>query len=517
VIRFKDLSMKTKIVVSLVPMIACSLLVSFHIYKTGLNEDTTLERAIAITDTVAHQELQMVTMSEALRGYILDPKNTKEYERKKEADKLYGEYSEKLGTLTKDNKEIHELNEAMAKLDEDELDKKETQVAALVNEDRSKVLEYFTKEYMPVRIKQNTNFIKLKELSTKYSKDIIAAINHQKKVEAIWSMILVLSGTFIGSFVIYYVNHSVNKDASSIFDSIYMLSDRLTETAKNLSLKSQELSEATTEEASAIQETASSLHEVTAMVQRNTDNANKSRDLSLASRDASHYGLESVQKMLTAMEDINTTQGDIINRVDDGNKKISDIVNVISAIGEKTKVINDIVFQTKLLSFNASVEAARAGEQGKGFAVVAEEVGNLATMSGKAAQEITEMLDESIKRVSSIVDETKTNVEKIVYQGKDKISSGTQIASDCAQSLEDVVKKIEEVDKTIGDITVASKEQSQGIAEINSAVSQLDQTTQQNSAIANETFRSSKELSEKSDDLRKMVDSLVVIFRGTKV
>jgi CHASE3 domain sensor protein len=105
VIRFKDLSMKTKIVVSLVPMIACSLLVSFHIYKTGLNEDTTLERAIAITDTVALQELEMVTMSEALRGYILEPKNAKEYERKKEADKLYGQYSEVLAGLTKENKE----------------------------------------------------------------------------------------------------------------------------------------------------------------------------------------------------------------------------------------------------------------------------------------------------------------------------------------------------------------------------------------------------------------------------
>jgi methyl-accepting chemotaxis protein len=85
------------------------------------------------------------------------------------------------------------------------------------------------------------------------------------------------------------------------------------------------------------------------------------------------------------------------------NDEISSIVKVIAEIGDKTKVINDIVFQTKLLSFNASVEAARAGEQGKGFAVVAEEVGNLATMSGKAAEEISSMLGDSMGKVELIV------------------------------------------------------------------------------------------------------------------
>ncbi len=508
--------MKAKIIFSLIPMIGCSIIVSIFIYQQGMKKDQTLERAILITNTVALQELQMVTMSEALRGYILDPKNAAELARKKEADKKYGEYSEVLAGLTKENKEIHDLNEEMAKLDADELDKKETQVAEMVNEDRVKVLEFFSQEYLPVRMKQNANFVRLKELATKYSGSIVEEINKKKIFESMLTIIFVLSGTFIGSVVIYFVNENVNKNASKVFDSIYSLSDQLTATARNLFEKSRELSDATTQEASAIQETASSLHEVTAMVQRNTDNANRSRELSIASRDASHLGLGSVQKMLTAMEDINQTQGDIIQRVDEGNKKIGDIVGVISAIGEKTKVINDIVFQTKLLSFNASVEAARAGEQGKGFAVVAEEVGNLAQMSGKAAQEITEMLDESIKQVSAIVEETKSNVEKIVYQGKDKISAGTNIANVCAASLEDVVKKIEEVDKRVEEIKVASNEQAIGISEINVAVGQLDQATQKNNTIATQTFESSKDLTEKSTDLRLMVDELVVIFKGKK-
>jgi methyl-accepting chemotaxis protein len=508
--------MKTKILLSLIPMVLCSLFVSYHVYETASQEDPSLAQAILITDTVSAQELQMVKMSEALRGYILDSKNTKELENKKKADEMYVSFSEKLAKLTEENKEIHALNEEMAKLDANELDKAENDLAKIIIEDHNKALDFFENTYSPIRKKQEANFEKLKDLTHKYSDLLIDQIHEKKRLDALMTIALLLTSTFIGAFFVYYVNHAVNKSASGIFDSIYSLSDHLTETAEELSVKSRELAEATTQEASAIQETASSLHEVTAMVQRNTDNANKTRELSNSSRNASHRGLESVKSMISAMDEINHTQNEIMNSVDEGNKKIGDIVNVISAIGDKTKVINDIVFQTKLLSFNASVEAARAGEQGKGFAVVADEVGKLAEMSGKASQEITAMLEESIKRVSSIVDETKLNVEKIVHQGKDKISKGTLIANNCASSLEDVVSKIEEVDRTIHEISVASTEQSQGITEINSAVSQLDAATQQNSAIASETFESSKMLSEKSNELRKMVDILVGIFRGKK-
>lgn len=104
--------------------------------------------------------------------------------------------------------------------------------------------------------------------------------------------------------------------------------------------------------------------------------------------------------MIHSITEISESNDRIMSQVADGNRKISEIVQVISEIGNKTKVINDIVFQTKLLSFNASVEAARAGEHGKGFAVVAEEVGNLAQMSGNAAKEISDMLNGSVSRWS---------------------------------------------------------------------------------------------------------------------
>ena len=440
-------------------------------------------------------------------------KTLKNLKEKKKADEMYSELAAKLAILASDNNDIHKLNEEMALLDSDELDKAENTLGNLVKENQTNVLDFFTNIYSPIRNKQAANFKKLKILAISHSQFLVENINKEKKNDAILTIIFVLAGTFIGSIILFYTNLFIIRSAKNVFSSIYSLSDQLAGTAEELSNKSRDLSEATTEEASAIQETASSLHEVTAMVQRNTDNATKSRELSKVSREASHNGLDSVNKMMVAMEEINQTQGDIIAKVDEGNKKIGDIVGLISAIGEKTKVINDIVFQTKLLSFNASVEAARAGEQGKGFAVVADEVGKLAQMSGKASQEITNMLEESIKKVSSIISETKTNVELIVHSGKDKITQGNIIARSCANSFQNVVSKIEEVDRTIDDISVASKEQAQGISEINKAVGQLDLMTQENSIIANQTFESSKVLTDKSNELRKMVDHLVVIFK----
>lgn len=124
--------------------------------------------------------------------------------------------------------------------------------------------------------------------------------------------------------------------------------------------------------------------------------------------------------MITAIEDIHKSNQNMMMSVEKSNANIEEIIQVIHEISNKTKVINEIVFQTKLLSFNASVEAARAGEQGKGFSVVAEEIGSLAAMSGNAAQEISAMLTESTTKVEKIVNTTKSEVGALMIEGKRK-------------------------------------------------------------------------------------------------
>jgi methyl-accepting chemotaxis protein len=212
--------------------------------------------------------------------------------------------------------------------------------------------------------------------------------------------------------------------------------------------------------------------------------------------------------MIISMQEISNSNNQVINQIDINNKEIEEIITVISKIEEKTRVINDIVFQTKLLSFYASVEAARAGEQGKGFAVVAEEVGNLASMSGAAALEISSMLAESIKTVEGIVSISKDKMGKLIVNSKEKVEVGTNIANECKNVLNEIVSSVASVSKMVTEISAASQEQSLGVQEITKAIAQLDQVTQQNTANSGLSAQSAGALSNQAESLNTLVQKL---------
>lgn len=284
--------------------------------------------------------------------------------------------------------------------------------------------------------------------------------------------------------------------------------------SKSISEAGAELSASATEQAAALQQTVASIDEVSAMVSKNADNAKRSQDVAAVSQQAATRGKQSVEQMLVSIEDINQSNTDIMQQTEASNQEISSIVKVIAEIGNKTKVINDIVFQTKLLSFNASVEAARAGEHGKGFAVVAEEVGNLAQMSGNAAKEISQMLEESIRKVEKTVTDTKSKIERLIATGKDKIEVGMVTARRCGDSLEEIVKNVSDLTSMVDEISTASQEQAQGVQEITKAMGQLDQVTQQNAASSEQSASASEQLNGQATSLHSMVSTLVQTVQG---
>jgi methyl-accepting chemotaxis protein len=210
----------------------------------------------------------------------------------------------------------------------------------------------------------------------------------------------------------FFLSSSISNKIKDISKKLLTNAKEVGDSSEDISSISSKLSEASIRTSSSLQETVSSIDEISSMVQTNADAAGNSTQVSSRSKEAANLGKQKVVSMIASINEISASNEEIATEMKNNSRDISGIVKVISEIGEKTKVINDIVFQTKLLSFNASVEAARAGEHGKGFAVVAEEVGNLAAMSGKAAHEITEMLDSSIEKVTDIVEATKEKVEK---------------------------------------------------------------------------------------------------------
>lgn len=323
-----------------------------------------------------------------------------------------------------------------------------------------------------------------------------------------------VGGVLLGFISNFIFATRLSKTMSVIVNKLESTAGELSGASVQIASSSDELSRSATEQAAAIEETSASIEEINSMLSSSTENAKQSAKASEDSLASAEKGKKVVGQMIKAFDDINTSNNSIINQIDSSNKEIEEIVQLIKEVGDKTKVINDIVFQTKLLSFNASVEAARAGEHGKGFAVVAEEVGNLAQMSGNAAVEISKMLDGSIHKVENIIKNTKDKIGSLVAEGKTSLEAGTQIANDCGVVLDEIVSSVATVTNGIAEITSASVEQSQGIQEINKAIGQLDQVTNKNTASSLDSARSAENLSKQATTLKSLVSELVMTMEG---
>ena len=230
--------------------------------------------------------------------------------------------------------------------------------------------------------------------------------------------------------------------------------------AEEITMGNSNLSTRTEEQSSSLEETASSMEQMTTTVKQNADNAAQANQLALAARNQAEQGVTVVDGAVKA-----------VTGIDESARKIADIIGVIDAIA----------FQTNLLALNAAVEAARAGEQGRGFAVVASEVRNLAGRSASAAKEIKSLIQDSVT----------------------KVADGSRLVSQSGQTLGEIVASVKTVADIVAEIAAASREQSAGIEQVNRAVIQMDQITQQNAALVQETISASRVMSAQVRDLNQ--------------
>jgi len=238
--------------------------------------------------------------------------------------------------------------------------------------------------------------------------------------------------------------------------------DSIGTASAEIAVGSQDLSARTEQTASNLEQTASAMEQITATVRQSTESAQQANQLAASATEVAVRGGAAVSQVVRTMEDINAS-----------SKKISDIIGVIDGIA----------FQTNILALNAAVEAARAGEQGRGFAVVASEVRSLASRSAAAAKEIKGLIGASVE----------------------KVEGGTRLVTDAGKTMDEIVSSVKRVSDIIGEITSASGEQSQGISEINGAVAQLDQMTQQNAALVEESTAAAESLKEQAMRLAEVV------------
>ncbi len=276
----------------------------------------------------------------------------------------------------------------------------------------------------------------------------------------------------IGAALGFWVARSTTKAVKIIADNLSAGAEQTTAAAGQVSSASQSLAEGASEQAASLEETGASLEEMASMTKRNAETAAKVKELGSDARKAGDLGVQDMTAMVTAM--------DAIKRSSD------DIAKII-------KTIDEIAFQTNILALNAALEDARAREAGMGFAVVADEVRSLAQRCAQAAKETAGKIEDAVQ----------------------KSARGAEISAKVAKSLEEIVGKARQVDEMAGEVATASQEQSQGIAQVNTAVTQMDKVTQSNAANAEESASAAEELNAQALAMREAVAELLLMVDGS--
>lgn len=263
------------------------------------------------------------------------------------------------------------------------------------------------------------------------------------------------------------MRHSLDRLVGQVRTS----TDSMATASAEIASGNQDLSARTEQTASNLQRTASSMDEVTKMVRQSAEASRQANQLASSAGAVAARGGVMVSQVVSTMNDIHQS-----------SRQINDIIGVIDGIA----------FQTNILALNAAVEAARAGEQGRGFAVVASEVRRLAGRSAEAAREIKSLIGASVER----------------------IEAGSRLVSDAGQTMTEIVNSVQRVSDIIGEITAATADQSQGIGEVNSAVVHLDQMTQQNAALVEQSAAAAQSMREQARHLAELVGTFQLASSG---
>jgi len=278
-------------------------------------------------------------------------------------------------------------------------------------------------------------------------------------------------GIVVGFIFIFIITRAITKPLNTIIEGLNDGSDKVASASAQVSSSSHALAEGSSDQAASIEETSSALEEMSSMTKHNADNASQADTLMKEANLVVEKANQSMHELTGSMENISKA-----------SEETSKII----------KTIDEISFQTNLLALNAAVEAARAGEAGAGFAVVADEVRNLALQAADAAKNTAVLIERTVKNVKD----------------------GSGLVNVTNDAFKEVATNVGKVAELVGEIAAASKEQSQGIEQVNIAVTEMDKITQQNAANAEESASASEEMNAQAEHMKSMVDELMAMVGG---
>jgi methyl-accepting chemotaxis protein len=301
----------------------------------------------------------------------------------------------------------------------------------------------------------------------------IEAASSATRLADVLSMVFTIGGIVIGAIVAIFITRSITGPIKNIIDGLNVGAKHVFSASEQVSSSSQFLSEGSSKQAASIEETSSSLEQISSMTKQNSENANTADSLMKDTKEVVDHANDSMEHLTRSMAEISASSEDTSRII---------------------KTIDEIAFQTNLLALNAAVEAARAGDAGAGFAVVADEVRSLAMRAAEAARNTAQLLESTVK----------------------KVEEGSELVSETNKAFKKVTENTAKGGALVGEIAAASGDQSNGIQQINQAVTEMNGVVQHNAANAEESAAAAEEMSAQAEEMKRIVDQLVFLVEGRK-
>ena len=410
---------------------------------------------------------QMVAMSDAMRGYLLNTGNTAEADKKQHADDALVSAVERLLASTT-NPAFADLARQIGELDETQLDRIEDGILETAATNPEAATKDYFGRYMPVREQQMAMVDKLQGLARdSYTAEVEAVSAEMDSTTAMvirvgGGMILLMLAAFGWSA---WTASSVSRRVSRETTTLATTADGVLRAAKEVAAAAQTLSQGATEQAASLEETAASMEQMSSMARQNTNSTQEAAGL-----------MADVDRQVTSSNAVLRATLASMAAIQDSSGKVAKII----------KTIDEIAFQTNLLALNAAVEAARAGEAGMGFAVVADEVRSLAQRSAQAAKDTAQLIEESVTRA---------------HEGGTKVN-------DVAVAIGAITESVTRVKGIVEQVREASYQQTQGIEQVAQAIAQMEKVTQTTAATAEESAAASEELNGQAEASLAVVRTL---------
>ena len=468
-------------------------------------------------------QLQITDMEAGIRSYLLGgrPQDLKPFsDAEGQFGKSYKALTKNLGAKDKDlKKELQEVVKLQAKWVEvaaitEMMARRKLAVGmidfkqfseVIVNSEGNKLIKELKEKIEGIVGKLEKQMATVKETSSKKMNQIVLAV-------LIGTLGALLFSLFIQMAIAGSVNRQIKTAVSEMKDACDEL-QVIGDVSQDESMNLQERCKVLTEN---VQNSSASIAEVESKIQETKLSTEESLGIAKSSEKNSILGKEQLESVSTSLNEITDSNHHIEETISSKLNDVKETLEIVERISEKTKVIHDIVFQTKLLSFNASVEAARAGEHGKGFSVVAEEVGNLAVLSGNSAKEIESLISESQAELEKIITSSLQVTTDLFEKNRGILKNGQERVKECESSFEQILSSTEEVSRSFEQIHNSSQHQVDDIADLNRSSLQLNKASEECFEISEGSQKNIVNLKEKANQVSEQIDKVETIILGAK-